>query len=121
MDRFIVGTEQTTNELTRKFKIQYGQIYSREYKPPLATDKIFKIQYGQIYSFDYILFDEFITRFKIQYGQIYRRTINNLIAEKFDLKSNMDRFIDFFIGNLCLIITDLKSNMDRFIGVLLTT
>ena len=24
MDRFIEGTEQTTNELTRKFKIQYG-------------------------------------------------------------------------------------------------
>ncbi len=24
MDRFIAGTEQTTNELTRKFKIQYG-------------------------------------------------------------------------------------------------
>ena len=24
MDRFIEGTEQTTNELTRNFKIQYG-------------------------------------------------------------------------------------------------
>ena len=43
------------------------------------------------------------------------RTINNLIAEKFDLKSNMDRFIAIMEKIRCELPDDLKSNMDRFI------
>ena len=44
------------------------------------------------------------------------RTINNLIAEKFGLKSNMDRFIVVKYGDTTFKRDGLKSNMDRFIA-----
>ena len=48
------------------------------------------------------------------------RTINNLIAEKFGLKSNMDRFIELVTATLYFNELRLKSNMDRFIDAVST-
>ena len=58
--------------------------------------------------------------FKIQYGQIY--SYNNYIPNipKYNLKSNMDRFIDLFNYRPTRKFLYLKSNMDRFIAVFLT-
>ena len=115
MDRFIAFTEINVTLVELSFKIQYGQIYRR-------TDKL-----GL--KFKYI--------FKIQYGQIYRNIYNPAATVIKYLKSNMDRFIEWYnevkglsnvafkiqYGQIYRIIHKfspsstkyLKSNMDRFI------
>ena len=54
--------------------------------------------------------------FKIQYGQIYRLISQNTYAKMFDLKSNMDRFIERTGKVHGYTNRYLKSNMDRFIA-----
>ncbi len=53
--------------------------------------------------------------FKIQYGQIYRNVVLLLKNFAFNLKSNMDRFIDCKHIQPLSRNFHLKSNMDRFI------
>ena len=71
MDRFIGKFCCRKGKQKRRFKIQYGQIYSPCSFSFNSLVSLFKIQYGQIYrQFDLIkIFHAQL--FKIQYGQIY--------------------------------------------------
>ena len=71
MDRFIAFDIETTSFYYKKFKIQYGQIYS-------VTNPCN---------------DEILYGFKIQYGQIYSAIMSEIVSITTYLKSNMDRFI----------------------------
>ena len=53
--------------------------------------------------------------FKIQYGQIYSSSGSNDPLDGYNLKSNMDRFIDSLRKTNRKAFPYLKSNMDRFI------
>ncbi len=44
------------------------------------------------------------------------KTVFLVIAFSIYLKSNMDRFIEWCIDNIGVVLRNLKSNMDRFIG-----
>ena len=71
LDRFIGVNALAREEETKKFKIQFGQIYrivKINYQRQL--DK-FKIQFGQIYRQGNLYYTFNFPRFKIQFGQIY--------------------------------------------------
>ena len=64
---------------------------------------------------------ENMQQFKIQYGQIYSYHDNFLDFAPYNLKSNMDRFIESISFVQSCVSGYLKSNMDRFIAGLVTT
>ena len=53
------------------FKIQYGEIYRRNYVYQFLCESEFKIQYGEIYSLLLLVGCTSKPEFKIQYGEIY--------------------------------------------------
>ena len=103
MDRFIVTPVQWFPSCPI-FKIQYGQIYSLMLLCNYLIKKQFKIQYGQIYSSQFSVQLLLLLKFKIQYGQIYRKKEVAIFQTVQNLKSNMDRFIEYkpFKGHFCV-------------------
>ena len=71
MDRFIDFDTKMDQEWIKKFKIQYGQIYSEMGISDVENMQQFKIQYGQIYRNMQQGEIKVYPLFKIQYGQIY--------------------------------------------------
>ena len=117
MDRFIASLNDLLNPSLKKFKIQYGQIYSPRPTRERVPWTQFKIQYGQIYRCSSSIVSFICLLFKIQYGQIYRQLDGYTTVPYWHLKSNMDRFIVRTAVIFFYLANDLKSNMDRFIGL----
>ena len=81
MDRFIESVEQSAENVVDNLKSNMDRFIGLLTLSASYSDRKFKIQYGQIYSVPISSIRTKVSLFKIQYGQIYR--VANAIGKLF--------------------------------------